>query len=270
MPALAAELERARPMAEPWSMAFALHGLGLLACEARDHAAATGYLEEAVALCRRAGNQHGMAHMLGTLALVAGAQDDPDRAADLVRRSLKLARALGYPRAVAWTTFVAVRVSAERAPAAVLARLLGAVDALRSRVCLPLSPRQQAWYDDAVATVRAALGEEAFAAAWAEGRALAPEAFVEATLAAVERSVRAETRAVLPAPPREPRSRGLLSPREQEVLQLVAGGSTNKEIAERLVIAEGTAKYHLTSLLQKLGADNRTQAVAHATRHGLL
>jgi DNA-binding NarL/FixJ family response regulator len=45
---------------------------------------------------------------------------------------------------------------------------------------------------------------------------------------------------------------------------------TNKEIAERLVICENTAKFHVTSLLNKLGADNRTQAVARATQQGLL
>jgi two-component system nitrate/nitrite response regulator NarL len=54
------------------------------------------------------------------------------------------------------------------------------------------------------------------------------------------------------------------------VLPLVATGLTNKAIADRLVISESTAKFHLTSLLNKLGADNRTQAVAHATRQGLL
>jgi len=67
-----------------------------------------------------------------------------------------------------------------------------------------------------------------------------------------------------------PATVGLLSPREQEVLPLVTEGLTNKEIAERLVISASTAKYHLTSLLNKLGADNRTQAVAHATQQGLL
>ena len=74
----------------------------------------------------------------------------------------------------------------------------------------------------------------------------------------------------LQAPPRKPRPQELLSPREQEVLPLVAAGLTNKEIAERLVISGSTAKFHLTSLLNKLGADNRTRAVALATQQGLL
>ena len=50
----------------------------------------------------------------------------------------------------------------------------------------------------------------------------------------------------------------------------MAAGLTNKQIADRLIVSDGTAKFHVTSLLNKLGADNRTQAVAHATQRGLL
>jgi DNA-binding NarL/FixJ family response regulator len=63
---------------------------------------------------------------------------------------------------------------------------------------------------------------------------------------------------------------GLLSPREAEVLPLVAEGLTNKDIAERLVVSESTARFHVGSLLNKLRADNRTQVVAHARHRGLL
>src|SRR5262249_53889488 len=54
------------------------------------------------------------------------------------------------------------------------------------------------------------------------------------------------------------------------MLALVADGLTNTEIADRLVISESTARYHLTSLLSKLGAVNRTQAVAHTRQQALL
>jgi DNA-binding NarL/FixJ family response regulator len=61
-----------------------------------------------------------------------------------------------------------------------------------------------------------------------------------------------------------------LSDREREVLRLVAGGQANKQIAHTLGITERTVKFHVTSILTKLGADNRAQAVALATRRGLL
>lgn len=60
-----------------------------------------------------------------------------------------------------------------------------------------------------------------------------------------------------------------LSDREREVLILLAQGSSNKDIAARLVISEGTVKNHVSNILGKLQAENRTQAVEIARRHGL-
>lgn len=61
-----------------------------------------------------------------------------------------------------------------------------------------------------------------------------------------------------------------LTPREREVLDLVAVGLPNKAIARELGISEHTAKFHVGSLLGKLGASSRTEAVTIATRRGLL
>jgi DNA-binding NarL/FixJ family response regulator len=68
--------------------------------------------------------------------------------------------------------------------------------------------------------------------------------------------------------PRRPA--GGLSERELQVLRLVATGHSNKEIARQLAIAERTAKFHVTSLMNKLGAGNRAQVVALAVQRGLL
>lgn len=61
-----------------------------------------------------------------------------------------------------------------------------------------------------------------------------------------------------------------LTERELEVLHLLAQGMPNKEIAARLVISERTAKFHVSSIMSKLGATNRTEAVALAAQHGLI
>ena len=61
-----------------------------------------------------------------------------------------------------------------------------------------------------------------------------------------------------------------LSPRELQVLALVADGLPNKAIARELGISEHTAKFHVGSVLGKLGAGSRTEAVTLATRHGIL
>jgi DNA-binding NarL/FixJ family response regulator len=61
-----------------------------------------------------------------------------------------------------------------------------------------------------------------------------------------------------------------LTPRELEVLQLVAQGLANKTIAARLRVSEHTAKFHVASIMTKLGAASRTEAVTLAARRGLL
>ena len=75
------------------------------------------------------------------------------------------------------------------------------------------------------------------------------------------------------SPPARPAEAGLaerLSDREEEILQLMARGLSNREIATRLSLAEGTVKNYVTNVLQKLGARDRTQAALRARELGLL
>ena len=77
-----------------------------------------------------------------------------------------------------------------------------------------------------------------------------------------------------PAPPadRPPPARGesSITPREAEVLRLLADGLANKEIGARLSISSHTAKFHVESLLRKLDAVNRAEAVREGIRRGLI
>jgi DNA-binding NarL/FixJ family response regulator len=61
-----------------------------------------------------------------------------------------------------------------------------------------------------------------------------------------------------------------LTPRERDVLDLVALGLSNKSVAERLGISDQTVKFHVASIIGKLGAANRTEAVRRAARRGLI
>lgn len=61
-----------------------------------------------------------------------------------------------------------------------------------------------------------------------------------------------------------------LTEREQEVLELLVDGLNNPQIAEKLVISRATAKFHVSSILSKLGVSTRTEAVAFAVQHGLV
>jgi DNA-binding NarL/FixJ family response regulator len=61
-----------------------------------------------------------------------------------------------------------------------------------------------------------------------------------------------------------------LTPRELQILQLLASGLGNKEVASRLEISEHTVKFHVASVMGKLGAGSRTEAVTLGIRHGLI
>jgi ATP/maltotriose-dependent transcriptional regulator MalT len=100
----------------------------------------------------------------------------------------------------------------------------------------------------------------------AGSRGLAPDYIATLLTASGEEPATAMPRSV-------PRSAGLVDPlsqRELEVLRLLAGGASNEEIAERLVIAVSTAKRHVSNIFGKLTVSSRTQAVARARALGLL
>jgi DNA-binding NarL/FixJ family response regulator len=108
--------------------------------------------------------------------------------------------------------------------------------------------------DTLIAALQAATRGESFLQSTVTGRVVA--AF--ARLMEEERGVRAEA-LVLP-----------LSPREREILGQLGTGASNKEIADRLCLAEGTVKNHVTSILSKLDVRDRTQAARRARQLGLV
>ncbi len=69
---------------------------------------------------------------------------------------------------------------------------------------------------------------------------------------------------------RMPKSLQELTPREMEVLQLIAQGLGNREIAQQLAVNERTVKYHVSTILDKLEVTNRTEAVTTAAQRGLV
>jgi DNA-binding NarL/FixJ family response regulator len=87
---------------------------------------------------------------------------------------------------------------------------------------------------------------------------------------AITRRLIGEFARLRPRPPRWPAALRMLTPRETEVLRLVAAGLTNSEIAGRLVVSDETVKTHVSHVLTKLGLRDRTQAVIAAYESGLV
>jgi len=144
------------------------------------------------------------------------------------------------------------------------AQLWGAAEVLREETGVSLSPVDRVGYERAVATARTQLGEQAFAAAWAAGRAMTPEqASVVQHQASLSELV---PEALHPPQPHAPTD---LTAREMEVLRLLARGLTNAQIAEELVVSLLTVKAHLRSIYSKLGVTSRSAATRYALDHHL-
>ena len=115
-------------------------------------------------------------------------------------------------------------------------------------VGVPLSPADLIDYDPAVAAVRKRLGEQAFDAAWAEGRTMTMEQVLGAPgRAALFTPLSATQPSASTEKPSSTFPAGL-TVREVDVLRLVAQGLTDAQVAERLVISPRTVNAHLTSI----------------------
>jgi DNA-binding NarL/FixJ family response regulator len=128
---------------------------------------------------------------------------------------------------------------------------------------------------DGRARLRAELDESSFTiagefATLAEARASRIESDAILISTPVERAFTARPPTLDDSPAIEDEYQEPLTPREVEVLELLAEGLPNKSIAARLGISDQTVKFHVASICGKLGAANRTDAVRRAVRRGLI
>jgi excisionase family DNA binding protein len=255
-----------RELGNDLNVAVSLHSLGFATYGQGDPLLAMEHCEAAIALFRTTSVPHFAANALQLLGLIACERGDTTGAASAFADSLAHGKAAGEPASsphrVAGIAVLAMGCGFPETAA----RLLGAAT-VRAAVLGEqfLFPARVA-YERATAAARAALDEDAFAAAWAAGQSLTPEATDEeaqAFLAAL-----ASTRASATIE-REATEHGLTR-RELEVLQLVAAGRSNREIADTLFISIPTVKRHLSNILGKLDVSSRAAATAYANAHGLI
>jgi non-specific serine/threonine protein kinase len=222
--------------------------------------------EEGLALHRAIGYERGMGWALEALAKAAMRRGDPGAAATHYREALALAWKYRSLSTVAHTLPRLAEALASVGGPATAARLLGTAAALREAIGASAEHDAVSGLTREVGEVRAVLGEEAFASAWAAGRALPLEqALAEAVASAGEAAPPGEARAARPVA-----SGSRLTPRELEIARLLVAGYTDRAIGERLFIGTRTAERHMARLFAKLGVHNRAAAVATLLAAGIV
>jgi len=252
------------------SVAVALQYFAQLARLRGDLAGAAAFAQESLALSRETGDA---TDILATLLILGGivqAQGDLAHARALFDEGLSLAQQAGFTYLTGWyLAGLASLAVAEHQPRWAACLFGAAADLLDLRKQMDYDPAMRATYERDMAIVRAQLGEEAYAAAWAEGHAMSPEqALAEQGKATIPTITPVELASPFTkvSPPKYPDG---LTAREVEVLRLVAQGLTNAQIAERLIISPTTVNAHMRSLYSKVAVSTRIALMRYAAEQHL-
>jgi predicted ATPase/DNA-binding CsgD family transcriptional regulator len=243
---------------------------GEVALNSGDALAARSLLEEGISIYREIGHRHGTAESLMLLAKVAAHQGEFTASRALYEESFIINLEIGDKLNTASCLEGLAGVAAALGNPGWAVRLLGAAEALRDTLSIPIPPVELPLYERLVTTTRPQIGEKAFAKALAEGRSMSPE-----------QAMASEALATLPPPtstkPLAPASTKPLSlfpdqltAREVEVLRLVSQGLTDTQIAEQLVISPRTVNNHLSSIYSKIQVSSRSGATRYAMEHHLI
>jgi ATP/maltotriose-dependent transcriptional regulator MalT len=292
-------LELYRKLDDRWGVGRSMDLLGRAAAFQGDYAAALPQLEEGLRMWREVGDRYGIAESTAVIGMAALGRGDYGTARSLLQNARETMEELGDPRGIAkmavgladvdlndgdhgaaqalyeealtllkdvddkwWIAWclegMAEVAVAQRRPERA-ARLFGAAESLRGAIGAPRPPGFRGYCERDLAAARDSLDEAAFENAWEEGRIITPGRAVEYALEQQD--------AV--APPHSGDAGGL-SPREVEVLRLVADGLTDAQVAQRLYISPRTVGQHLRSVYKKLGVPSRAAAARRAVEQDLL
>ena len=274
---LAENITGAWPNVEPWDLSYAYSSLGSLFYEAgRDEDAEREFIKS-IEILHPDEKTYTPIYAESKLALLKQNKGEVDEATQRMLRALNASRQTNDLTTVMYTVdmtaLLVMRQIYEKDIAArtdlrMIARIFGAVDRWREILSYPRTPRDKSAYLEIAQFLRRRLGEESFLAKCNEGQSMSMERVIEDGIRLLQTSEQLEKSQQRPLETMDIVVR--LSEREHQVLGLVAEGLSSREIAKRLFITERTVRFHITSIFNKLGVNNRVQAVAIANRLGLL
>jgi DNA-binding CsgD family transcriptional regulator len=263
-------LDEARGLFEeavnPSFLAMTLYHEGVVAYGRGDLDGAADACERSLRLSRAVDDRYGIAAALIQVGLIACDRREFETAAPALDEAMRLYRESddqdGLARGLA--TFAVLALARGRPKTA--ARLFGAVEARLRLIGNRFAEPELSRYERAERETASALGPARFDELANEGERWSLDALLEdadQTDAEIVESSPAKGVAANPAS-------AMLTPRELEVVRLVAGGMSDREIGAALGISHSTAARHLANVFGKLGVNSRTAVAAYAFRHDLV
>ncbi len=250
-----------RELDDPVGIAYSLWGLAEAALRVDRVDEAASLLDDALARFRSAGDGLGVACALHGLGRVAAARGELRQAAEQYAEALSLRQELGNRDEIIADIEGLAALAAGAGEHRRAVRWWSAAESERHARHAPLPLVDHVAYQQALTETRTALGEAAFTTTWAAGTMVAFDQVVKEAL---------DYRPPEPSGRASATERGILSPRELEVIRLVAEGRTNQEIGQALFISTRTVATHIDHILTKLDVGSRAAAVAVAARRGII
>ncbi|MFL5587674.1 MAG: tetratricopeptide repeat protein [Ktedonobacteraceae bacterium] len=249
------------------SIGLTIFYLGMVTHLQGDWARARSLLEESLVFFKEVGAWGRIAEVLASQGRISFSEGDYAAVRVLMEESLKINRELDYKWNIAVCLEELAAVAAAQGEPVRAVWFMSAAQARREAIGMSLPSLAQAMHEFTITSVRTQLGEQAFDAAWSEGRTMTPEQILVSLEPLPKPALTTPSSAsVAPLPPLH----AGLTPREMEVLRLLAQGLSSAQIAEQLVIGLVTVNSHVRSTYSKLGVTSRAAVTRYAIEHHLL
>ncbi|HEV2654928.1 MAG TPA: tetratricopeptide repeat protein, partial [Ktedonobacteraceae bacterium] len=269
----------AREIGDERFIADALGVMGLLPLYEGDYETAQKVLEESLAIGQARKDVQGVSYRLADLGTMEILRGNIEKARSLIDEALAISMKIVNHWFIASCLERLGEIVVRQGQTVWAAQLWGAAAAVREAIDAPIPPLERALYEQAIRQARSRLGDEAFAAQWQAGYERTPQQVlalqqdaqrVEPTDQPGERNTHNDARPApkrtvhlppIPAQNTEYPPLAPLTSRERDVMRLLVEGATNREIAQQLIISEGTVKKHVSNICSKFGVQRRTQLI---------